>query len=146
MEPSAACLALIKKYESCDLNAYWDVNGYSIGWGHHENVTKDMTITQEWADRLFLEDVGKVATAVRFLVEPMKLTDGQFGALVSFAYNEGAGALEHSTLLELLRAGNLAGAAGEFLKWVYEREGEGEVQSAQLLLRRQAERRMFLGT
>lgn len=145
MEPSEACLALIRKYESCSLTAYWDVNGYSIGWGHHENVTKDMSITQEWADRLFLEDVGKVASSVRFLCEPLVLTEGQFGALVSFAYNEGPGALEHSTLLKLLRAGNIAGAAGEFFKWVYEREHGEPEKSAQLLLRRQAERRMFLG-
>jgi hypothetical protein len=41
------------------------------------------------------------------------LTQGQYHALVSFTYNEGAGRLQSSTLLKILNAGNAAGAAAQ---------------------------------
>ena len=35
----------IKNQETCVLTAYWDSNGYSIGWGHHgSDVKKNMRI------------------------------------------------------------------------------------------------------
>ena len=30
----------IKNKETCVLTAYWDSNGYSIGWGHHGSDVK----------------------------------------------------------------------------------------------------------
>ena len=37
----------IKKYENCSLVAYWDSNGYSIGYGHHsKNVKRGMKISK----------------------------------------------------------------------------------------------------
>ena len=36
----------IKDHEKCVLTAYWDLNGYSIGYGHHgSDVKKDMKIS-----------------------------------------------------------------------------------------------------
>ncbi|HRC03299.1 MAG TPA: lysozyme, partial [Niabella sp.] len=46
-------------------------------------------------------------------------TQGQFDALVSFAYNLGIGALQRSTLLKLVRVNPKNPAiADEFAKWV----------------------------
>ena len=69
------------------------------------------------------------------------LTQGQYDALVSFAYNLGLAALKSSTLLRLLNARNYAGAAAQFPRW--NRAG-GKVLPG-LTRRREAERVMFLG-
>ena len=92
---------LIKEFEGCHLFAYPDpLTGkepITIGWGS----TKDFNgstfmlgkrITPEYADRLLMFDLEQ-----RFLPSLQKIphwnemTDGQRGALLSFAYNLGAG-------------------------------------------------------
>jgi lysozyme len=70
------------------------------------------------------------------------LSQGQYDALVSFTYNEGAGRLQTSTLLTLLNAGNYAGASGQFGDWVY----GGGVKLTGLVTRRAAEVALFAGT
>lgn len=69
------------------------------------------------------------------------LTQGQFDALVSFAYNLGLSALKSSTLLRLLNLRDYAGAAAQFGRW--NRAG-GKVLPG-LTRRREAERQMFVG-
>lgn len=64
----------------------------------------------------------------------------QFDALTSFAYNLGTGALESSTLLRVLNGGHYAKAANEFRKW---NKAGGRVLPG-LTRRREAERAMFL--
>ena len=65
---SEAGLQLIKKFEGCRLQAYWDVNGYSIGYGHHGvDVAKGMSITQKVADDFLKMDVEKFEKAVNDL-------------------------------------------------------------------------------
>lgn len=89
---SAIGLQLIKKFEGCRLTAYWDVNGYSIGYGHHaSDITKDMSITQKVADEFLKKDVAKYEKAVNAL--KYEFNQNQFDALVDFAYNCGAGNL-----------------------------------------------------
>ena len=48
----------IKNQETCVLTAYWDSNGYSIGWGHHGSaVKKGMKISKAQADKFFNKDI-----------------------------------------------------------------------------------------
>ena len=85
-------LQLLKSFEGCRLTAYWDVDGYSIGYGHHAKaITKGMTITQREADEFLLKDVAKFEKAVNAL--KYDFNQNQFDALVDFAYNCGAGNL-----------------------------------------------------
>lgn len=87
-------IELIKKYEGCRLEAYkcpGDV--WTIGWGHTAGVYEGQTITQEEADRMFLEDVKVYSNAVEKYQEKFNLTQNQFDALTSFAYNCGVGSL-----------------------------------------------------
>ena len=85
-------LQLIKKFEGCRLTAYWDVNGYSIGYGHHaSDITKGMKITQAVADEFLKKDVEKFEKSVNNL--KYDFNQNQFDALVDFAYNCGAGNL-----------------------------------------------------
>jgi lysozyme len=88
---------------------------------------------------LLLQDVAYAEHAVEHLVT-VPLSQGQYDALCSFVYHEGAGRLKASTLLKMLNAGNYAGAAGQFGAWVY---GAG-VKLAGLVMRREAEHQMFV--
>lgn len=85
---------LIKKYEGCRLEAYLCPAGkWTIGWGHTVGVYQGQTITQEEADRIFLNDIQVYVKAVNKYVDKYNFTQNQFDALVSFAYNCGTGAL-----------------------------------------------------
>ena len=147
MDPSPACLSLIKRSERCRLLSYQDSGGtWTVGWGHTGiDVGKHMTITQAWADWLLGQDVKKAAKAVLTLTAGVNLTQGQLDALTDFVFNEGAGRLEGSTLLKLFKAGDVQGAAAEFLRWDYERANGQEEQDAELEARRRAEQTLFLG-
>lgn len=136
--------ALLHHFEGCRLAAYKDAVGvWTIGWGNtfYEDgvpVAPGDKITQARADELFVHIVAKFEAAVE------KAAPGsppsQFGALVSFAYNVGIGALNGSTLLKLHKAGNIAGAAEQFLRW----DKAGGKTLAGLTRRRAAERLLYL--
>ncbi|MEX5803479.1 lysozyme [Citrobacter freundii] len=149
MQTSHEGIALIKGFEGCRLTAYpdpgtggtpWTI-GY--GWTHPidgKPVKPGMTIDQETADRLLKTGLVSYENDVLKLVR-VKLTKGQFDALVSFAYNVGSRALSTSTLLKKLNAGDIKGAADEFLRW---NKAGGKVLNG-LTRRREAERALFLG-
>ena len=145
MKTSARGQALIKHFEGCSLTAYRDGAGiWTIGWGWTRpvdgvDVHRWMTISQEKADALFNEGVVDYEQAVCRLVT-VALTQNQFDALVSFTYNLGPVALEHATLLAKLNAGDYAGAAAEFDRWVY----IGKSPSDGLIRRRAAEKALFM--
>ena len=53
MEISSEGIALIKKFEGCELKAYrCAANVLTIGYGHTKDVTEDMEITQEEAENM----------------------------------------------------------------------------------------------
>jgi lysozyme len=95
-------------------------------------------LTQPEAMRLLAEDLGDYETGVEHAVT-RRMTQGQFDALVSFAYNVGVGAVRSSTLVRRLNAGDAAGAANEFMRWT---KSAGRVLPG-LVRRRNAERELF---
>ena len=141
-------IRLIKQFEGCRLTAYpdpgtggdpWTI-GY--GWTHPVDgkpVRQGMTIDEVTADRLLKTGLVGYENDVLKVVR-VKLTQGQFDALVSFAYNVGSRALSTSTLLKKLNAGDIKGAADEFLRW---NKAGGKVLNG-LTRRREAERALFL--
>ena len=136
-------LDLLKSFEQCRLSAYRDSAGIpTIGWGHTgPEVTMALTCSQEQADRWLVMDVQAAVNACDANA-PKNLTQNQFDALVVFTFNVGVGAEAHSTLLAKLNAGDVAGAADEFLRW----DHAGGVVVPGLTRRRQAERALFLTT
>lgn len=140
MRTNDAGIALIKSFEGCKLIAYQDiVKVWTIGYGNTDNVRAGMTITQEQADALLTSKLISFERGVENLVK-VPLTDNEFSALVSFAYNLGLGSLERSHLLAKLNANDVTGAADEFLKW----NRAGGVVVDGLARRRAAERELFL--
>jgi lysozyme len=118
---SSEGLALIKQWEGCRLTAYKDAVGvWTIGYGSTgPHVRPGMVISQIDAEALLISDLRRFERAVERLVR-VTLTDGQFAALVSFAFNvgEGKGGFETSTLLKRLNAGDYASVPSELQKWV----------------------------
>lgn len=139
MQISKAGLDLIKQFEGLYLKAYRCPAGVpTIGYGHTAGVSMGQTITQQQADDYLRRDVRQFERAVARLVT-VPLTQGQFDALVSFAFNLGEGALAQSTLMRLLNAGDYAGAAAQFDRW---NKAGGRVLPG-LVRRRAAERALF---
>lgn len=96
-----AGLALIKNFEGCRLKAYKPVpteTYWTIGWGHYgPDVQEGQTITQAEADRLLASDCQRFADAVdnpKYCPLTAQLNANQRDALISFAFNCGAGCLQ----------------------------------------------------
>ena len=134
-------LKLLKKFEGCKLKTYRCVAGVlTIGYGHTgKDVTEGMTITKKEAEDLLVKDLERFEAGVKDLVK-VSISENQFSALVSFAYNIGLNALSGSTLMKKLNAGDVMGAADQFERW--NKAGGKEVQG--LTNRRLAERDLFL--
>ena len=98
MRPSEKLMNAIKQFEGCHLKAYKCPAGvWTIGWGHTKGVQPGQVITQAQADSLLQGDLLDYVNLVNNL--KLKLTQGQFDALVAFAYNCGVGNLNKSTVL-----------------------------------------------
>lgn len=134
---------LIRSCEGLRLEAYPDPGTggapWTIGYGHTgRDVSPGMTIDEETAEAFLLGDIGRAEAGVCDLVN-VDLTGNQLSALVSFAYNVGVGRLQSSTLLRMVNAGDVAGAAGQFQRWT--RANGREMPG--LVARRAAERALF---
>jgi lysozyme len=154
MKVSDDGLALIQAFEGCHrpvpsrpgfFKAYKDPIGVlTIGWGHTNNhapaFTADDVWSQEKCDEVLRADLGTFERAVGKHVN-VPLSQHQFDALVSFAYNCGEGNLKKSTLLKKVNARDFKAAAAEFAKW--NKAGGKELPG--LTRRRRAESRMFAG-
>jgi len=142
MKISQAGLDLIKRFEGCKLEAYRDAVGiWTIGYGHTgPNVHDGLKITQAQADAILAQDVSRFASGVAANVN-VALTQSEFDALVSFAFNVGLGAFRSSTLLKLLNDNaDRTVVASQFLRW----NKAGSKVLDGLTKRRNAEKALFL--
>jgi lysozyme len=138
MKPSQACIDLVKRFEGCHLEAYTCPAGLpTIGYGHTRGVKLGERISIERAEQLLAEDLGVAARAVEKALR-VPVTQGQFDALCSFAFN--CRGWSKSTLLKLVNAGDSAAASREFPKWVH----AGGTVLKGLVKRRAAEQQLFL--
>lgn len=159
---------LIKSFEGCRLKAYLcDAGVWTIGWGHTgPEVRKGLVWTRQQADDAFDVDTDRFESCVstelngvtlakasytadaevaRQTVRDMwpaveALAVARFDALVSLAFNIGEQAFSDSTLLRLLRAGDVMAAAEQFTRW----NKAGGKFNPGLLARRTKEMRIFL--
>jgi len=136
---------LIKSFEGCKLVSYQCSAGrWTIGYGNTffedgTPVKPGDRITQGKAEQLFDLIVGNFSDKVANLVKTI-LTDNQFSALVSLAYNIGIGNVQKSTLLKKVNFNpNDPTIRAEFLKW---NKAGGKVLSG-LTRRRMAEAKLY---
>ncbi|ERK18600.1 Mur1 [Pantoea sp. AS-PWVM4] len=139
MKTSNAGMELIKRSEGLELKAYRDSVGVlTIGYGHTFGVKPDDVVTPLQAEKFLRDDLSVAELTVNTSVK-VKITQGQFDAMVSFVFNLGAGNFVKSTLLRKLNAGDYKGAAAEFGKWTF----AGKKELPGLVRRRAAEKGMF---
>jgi len=142
MNISQSGIDLIKSFEGLRLEAYKAVSTekyYTIGYGHYgSDVKQGQRITGAQAEKLLKQDVEKFVDGVNDAVK-VTVSQNQFDALVSFAYNVGLGALRSSTLLEKLNKKDYTGASAEFPRW---NKSGGKVLNG-LVKRREKERALF---
>ena len=139
MEISSEGIALIKKFEGCELKAYrCAANVLTIGYGHTKDVTEDMEITQEKAENMLRHELIDYCNYVDMYVE-VPLEQHQFDSLVSWTYNLGPTNLKSSTLLKVLNGKDYEGVPAQIKRW---NKANGEVKKG-LIRRREAEALMF---
>lgn len=136
---NAAGLQILKDAESLRLVAYQDTGKvWTIGWGHTgPEVKQGLRITRDRADELLVLDVAQAEADVARLF-PVT-TDNQFSALVSLVFNLGSKQISTSTLRRLHNAGDYAGAAKQFGRWVH----DNGVKLNGLVKRRAAEAALY---
>jgi GH24 family phage-related lysozyme (muramidase) len=132
---------IIERFEGLSLETYKCPGGkLTIGYGHTgDDVFDGLVISEAVAEDLLRKDMETAAADVLRLVTA-PLSDNEFGALISFTFNLGAGNLESSTLLKLINQHKYAEAADQFPRWVF----AGGKRLNGLVSRRNAERDLFL--
>lgn len=111
----------------------------TIGYGHTgKDVVPGLKITEEKATQLLDLDLDKFEYVVDNTIK-VELTDNQFAALVSFAFNVGSTAFIKSTLVKKLNKGDYASVPTELAKWTKTTINGKKVNSNGLVNRRAAE-------
>ncbi len=143
---SAAGLVGIAGWETYRGDAYYatqherDKGISTIGWGSTENVKPGDRITPDKALVRLLADATDFQQDLKACLGDVQMTQGEWDAVVSWAYNVGTGAACSSTLAKKARAGQEF--CSELLRWTK----QAGVELAGLVRRREAEYRTCTGT
>lgn len=147
---------MIAQFEKFVGKPYLDMVGvWTIGYGntYYPNRTKvkgtDKHLTEAQAAKLKMDIINlDFAPAVNIMlaneITKGKISQNQFDALVSLAYNIGTNGLQGSSVIRHIKAGATTKAADSFLLW-----NKGKVNGVRrtikgLTNRREAERKLFL--
>jgi lysozyme len=136
MKLSDKGISLIKSFEGCVLKAYLcPASVWTIGYGHTgPEVKKGLVWTQSQADEALQKDASRFESAVNTALK-YPVSQNQFDAMVSLAFNIGTAAFSASTLVKKFNSGDIAGAAQQFVVW---NKAAGKFNSG-LLMRRASE-------
>lgn len=113
-------IEFLKSLEGLRLEPYQCTAGvWTIGYGHTWSVDEHTPkITPEQADEFLKDDLDFFEKNLTRLIR-ITITQSEFNALLSFAFNVGIERIRESTLLKKLNLGDIRGAAKELDKWVY---------------------------
>lgn len=141
MKISKEGIALIKKFEGIELEAYQDSVGvWTIGYGHTKGVKEGDNISLKQAEEMLEEELVEYEGYINNMVE-LGLEQNQFDALVAWVYNLGPTNLRESTLLKVLNQGLFDEVPFEIKRW---NKAGGQVLNG-LVRRREAEALLFQG-
>lgn len=141
-----AALDLVKASEGYEPTRNADPAGFAqIGYGHKIGSTSSLwnvSLSEVASEELALNDLGAVAEQITAILgDPQveELSEGQWAAILDFTFNEGIERFEGSTLCAMIKAGQLADAAGQFGRWVFAKVNGQEVKLDGLIKRRATE-------
>ena len=141
MKISEEGVALLKKFEGCELEAYQDSVGvWTRGYGHTKGVDEDMKISKDEAENLLKKELPEYEGYINKLVK-VPLEQYQFDALCCWVYNLGPTNLKNSTLLTVLNQERYEDVPREIKRW---NKAGGQVLNG-LIRRREAEALLFEG-
>jgi len=158
MKVSDAARAMIKHHEGVRMRPYrCPALLWTVGVGHVIDPThiavkfderRNLPIPEGWdrqltmgeVDALLAQDLARFERGVARLCPSAVNHQGQFDALVSFAFNVGLGNLQRSSLRMKHNRGDFDEAADEFMKWS---KAGGKVLKG-LVNRRLDEQRLYL--
>jgi len=134
-------VALIQKFEGCELEAYkCPADVWTIGYGHTKGVVEGMKITKEEAEQMLVDELHEYENYINKYVN-VALSQNQFDALVSWVYNLGPANLTASTMLKVLNNGEYEEVPAQMKRW---NKAGGKVLDG-LVRRREAEALLYLG-
>lgn len=140
MKTSAQGIALIKRFEGFRQNAYQDVVGvWTIGYGFTKGVQAGDIMSRAQADERLAEELRDYEQAV-MRATGGDVTQSQFDALVSFAWNVGAKGMAGSSVIKAHKRKDYQAAARAFALW---NKAGGKVWPG-LTRRRAAEAALYL--
>lgn len=140
MRTSARGISLIKQFEGFRQNAYQDVVGvWTIGYGFTKDVKAGDIISRAQADERLAEELREYEQAV-MRATGGDVTQSQFDALVSFAFNVGIKGMSGSSVIKAHRRKDYQAAARAFALW---NKAGGKVWPG-LTRRRAAEAALYL--
>jgi GH24 family phage-related lysozyme (muramidase) len=147
---SAKGADFIGRFEGTVLHLYNDPVGHcTIGIGHlvhhgrcngSEPQEFKRGITKQRAVELLMQDTAQVSNAIHRHVR-VPLTQPQFDALCSWAFNCGVGVLSTSTLVRRLNQGDHAAVPAQLARW--DKAGSPPRPVAGLTRRRKAEGKLY---
>ena len=141
MKTSVEGLALIKKFEGLELEAYKCAAGvWTIGYGHTKDVQEGDVWSESHADHMLEVELEEFEGYINDNVT-VALSQNQFDALVSWVYNLGPANLKASTMLKVLNSGDYEGVPAQIKRW---NKAGGKVLKG-LIRRREAEALLFVG-
>ena len=141
MKISKEGIALIKKFEGIELEAYQDSVGvWTIGYGHTKGVKEGDNISLKQAEAMLEEELEEYEGYINNMVK-VRLEQNQFDALVAWVYNLGPTNLAQSTLLKVLNKAIYEEVPYEIRRW---NKAGGQVLNG-LVRRRDAEALLFKG-
>ena len=123
MTINQAGLDLIKSFEGLRLTTYFDWVGVAtIGYGTTAaagigiSPSHGMVITEGQAEQYLRLALDRFSESIAPLIH-VPVTPNEWAACLSLAYNIGPRNFAKSSVLQLLNAGDKAGAAGRFAAW-----------------------------
>lgn len=99
--------ALLKKLERFSSKPYWDVKGWSVGYGHFIGNNKAAYangITEQQAHAILMNDIAQFEAQIPNYFS-VSLNDRQTAALVLWAFNFGANRFKEATFAKKINAG-----------------------------------------
>jgi lysozyme len=144
MKLSDKGLKIIMRHEGLRLTAYPDPGSrdghpWTIGYGHTAGVKKGDKITKAQAVAFLRQDVAWAERAVMRYADGANLTQNQFDALTSFAFNVGVGQFKSSSPARYARQGRHDLVPARLMLWV---KNDGRTMKG-LVNRRAAEGKLY---